>query len=61
MGSMSDYELQRDFMYLFERMSEPLGYGIKGSGDNMVYFNVPQKEPVLTKDIELPSIFLNFI
>lgn len=28
MGSMKEYEIQRDFMYLYERMSEPLGYGI---------------------------------
>jgi hypothetical protein len=46
MGSMNEYELQRDFMYLYERMSEPLGYGIKGSGENMVYYKMPSTEPV---------------
>lgn len=46
MSSMSDFQLQRDFMYLFERMSEPLGYGIKGSGENMVYYRSPTMEPV---------------
>ncbi|OXA58520.1 Phenoloxidase 2 [Folsomia candida] len=52
MSSMSDFQLQRDFMYLFERMSEPLGYGIKGSGENMVYYRSPTMEPAMAAATE---------
>lgn len=44
--TMTETELQRDFMYLFERLGEPLGLGVKGSGSNMVYYNVPRTESV---------------
>ena len=45
-GRMTDFQIQKEFMYLFERMSEPLGYGVKGSGSNMVYYEVPTMRPV---------------
>jgi hypothetical protein len=41
-----EVDLQRNFMYLFERMSEPLGFGMKGSGESIVYYNVPRTEAV---------------
>jgi hypothetical protein len=35
-------DAQRKFLYLLERLSEPLGMGMKGPKDRMVYYNVPQ-------------------
>lgn len=43
---MTRQEMQRDFMYLFERMGEPLGMGMKGPIGNMVYYNVPPDQIV---------------
>jgi len=46
---MTRQEMQRDFMYLFERMSEPLGMGMKGPSGNMVYYTVPADQLVSFK------------
>jgi hypothetical protein len=39
---MMERDMQRNFRYLFERLNEPLGMGMKGPKESMVYYNMPQ-------------------
>jgi hypothetical protein len=34
-------DFQRQFLYLFERVGEPLSFGPRGSGNNLTFFNIP--------------------
>jgi len=40
---MKDEKMQKAFRYLFERLNEPLGMGVKGGSDqDMVYYEMPK-------------------